>query len=296
MIQEGLNIPNQETSMNILPELSDGLNLLLDQLVKSSFVIEKQPPQVLKTNTRFSATIRLLVGTKLNVHMSPPVVTASIISESQANSLLRAGHTKKTSSGDIVNNKQTMEYHQATGQLSVSFRNMSLKKIKRAEKKGTESVMDEKFALLFWSEFSIGNGEFHYQVCAPSLPVVVIVHGNQEPHAWATILWDNAFAEWGRQPFIVPEKVPWLQVANTLNMKFKASCGRGLTEDNLKFLAGKAFSFRNMGYNADCSNLMITWSQFCKEPLPDRSFTFWEWFYAVMKLTKEDLRGMWIDG
>ena len=180
MIQEGFNTPNQDTSVNILPELSDGLNVLLDQLVKSSFVIEKQPPQVeqcplhkqyeslilqvLKTNTRFSATIRLLVGTKLNVHMSPPVVTASIISESQANSLLRAGHTKKTSSGDIVNNKQTMEYHQATGQLSVSFRNMSLKKIKRAEKKGTESVMDEKFALLFWSEFSIGNGEFHYQV------------------------------------------------------------------------------------------------------------------------------------
>ena len=68
------------------------------------------------------------------------------------------------SSGEILNNRQTMEYHQATGQLSVSFRNMSLKKIKRAEKKGTESVMDEKFALLFWSEFSIGNGDFSYQV------------------------------------------------------------------------------------------------------------------------------------
>ena len=27
-----------------------------------------------------------------------------------------------------------------------------------------------------------------------------------------------------------------------------------------------------MGYNSECSNLMITWSQFCKEPLPDRSF------------------------
>ena len=79
---------------------------------------------------------------------------------------------------------------------------------------------------------------------------------HQEPHAWATILWDNAFAEWGRQPFLVPEKVPWLQVcksdlaftktvvlqvASTLNMKFKASCGRQLTEENLKFLAGKAF-------------------------------------------------------
>jgi hypothetical protein len=30
-------------------------------------------------------------------------------------------------------------------------------------RKGTESVID-KFALFLWSEFSIGNGEFHYQV------------------------------------------------------------------------------------------------------------------------------------
>lgn len=28
-----------------------------------------------------------------------------------------------------------------------------------------------------------------------SLPVVVIVHGNQEPHAHATVTWFNAFAE-----------------------------------------------------------------------------------------------------
>ena len=71
--------------------------------------------------------------------------------------------------------------------------------------------------------------------------MVVIVHGNQEPHAWATILWDNAFAEWGRQPFLVPDKVPWIQVAATLDVKFKASCGRGLTEDNLRFLASKVY-------------------------------------------------------
>jgi len=72
------------------------LNLLLKCAINgslkinfSSFVIEKQPPQVLKTNTRFSATVRLLVGAKLNVHMSPPIVTVSIISEAQANALLR---------------------------------------------------------------------------------------------------------------------------------------------------------------------------------------------------------------
>jgi hypothetical protein len=49
---------------------------------------------------------------------------------------------------------------------------MSLKKIKRAEKKGTESVMDEKFALLFWSEFSVGSGEFSYQVTKGVLDVL----------------------------------------------------------------------------------------------------------------------------
>jgi hypothetical protein len=43
---------SQEVSMNILPELSDGLNLLLDALVKSSFVIEKQPPQVTRKNNQ----------------------------------------------------------------------------------------------------------------------------------------------------------------------------------------------------------------------------------------------------
>lgn len=41
---------------------------------------------------------------------------------------------------------------------------MQLKKIKRAEKKGTESVMDEKFSLLFSSQFSVGGGELVFQV------------------------------------------------------------------------------------------------------------------------------------
>lgn len=115
---------------------------------------------------------------------------------------------------------------------------MQLKKIKRAEKKGTESVMDEKFSLLFQSQFNVGGGELVFQVTNTnvysnqklsghlifinkffcfflkvwtlSLPVVVIVHGNQEPHAWATVTWDNAFAAPGRVPFAVPDKVTFI--------------------------------------------------------------------------------------
>ncbi|KAF5306526.1 hypothetical protein FQR65_LT18544 [Abscondita terminalis] len=159
---------------------------------------------------------------------------------------------------------------------------MQLKKIKRAEKKGTESVMDEKFSLLFQSQFSVGGGELMFQVWTLSLPVVVIVHGNQEPHAWATVTWDNAFSEPGRVPFNVPDKVPWSNVAETLSLKFRAATGRPLTEENIRFLAEKAFRG-----NFTEPNQMLSWAQFCKEPLSERNFTFWEWFYAVMKLTRE---------
>lgn len=279
---------------DVLPHLVQEFTQLLSTLVTSTFIIEKQPPQVMKTNTRFTATVRLLVGGKLNVHMTPPQVKVTIISESQANMLLKNDKLGKSGecSGEILNNTGTMEYQQSSRHLSVSFRNMQLKKIKRAEKKGTESVMDEKFSLLFQSQFSVGGGELMFQVWTLSLPVVVIVHGNQEPHAWATVTWDNAFSEPGRVPFAVPEKVPWNKVAETLSLKFRAATGRGLTEDNLRFLAEKAFR----GNFNDSSNSLLTWAQFCKEPLSERNFTFWEWFYAIMKLTREHLRGPWVDG
>lgn len=61
----------------------------------STFIIEKQPPQVLKTQTKFAATVRLLVGGKLNVHMNPPQVKATIISEQQAKSLFRNENTRR---------------------------------------------------------------------------------------------------------------------------------------------------------------------------------------------------------
>ncbi|XP_025832752.1 signal transducer and activator of transcription 5B isoform X2 [Agrilus planipennis] len=275
-----------------LAQLLSEITQLLSSLVTSTFIIEKQPPQVMKTNTRFTATVRLLVGGKLNVHMTPPQVKVTIISEAQANILLKNDKLGKNgdASGEILNNTGTMEYQQATRQLSVSFRNMQLKKIKRAEKKGTESVMDEKFSLHFQSQFSVGGGELVFHVWTLSLPVVVIVHGNQEPHAWATVTWDNAFSEPGRVPFTVPDKVPWNKVAETLSLKFRAATGRPLTDENLCFLAQKAFRG-----NFTDNNQLLSWAQFCKEPLNERNFTFWEWFYAVMKLTREHLRGPWMD-
>ena len=111
-----------------------------------TFVIEKQPPQVMKTNTRFMATVRLLVsqimfevffntnklsvvqvGGVLNVHMEAPPVHVSIISESQANELISRSSTNVSrrlnlSSGDILNGQGTMDCNSATKQVSVQFR------------------------------------------------------------------------------------------------------------------------------------------------------------------------------
>ncbi|KAL4718717.1 hypothetical protein ACJJTC_007917 [Scirpophaga incertulas] len=42
--------------------------------------------------------------------------------------------------------------------------------------------------------------------------------------------------------------------------------------------------------------MMVTWTQFCKDALPERNHTFWEWFYMVVKVTRDYLRTLWCDG
>lgn len=44
-----------------------------------------------------------------------------------------------------------------------------------------------------------------------------------------------------RTLFEVPSSVPWHELANLLNAKFKHETGRGLTEDHLYYLASKLF-------------------------------------------------------
>ncbi|KAI4822950.1 hypothetical protein KUCAC02_008468 [Chaenocephalus aceratus] len=133
----------------LLNDLNSTITDIISALVTSTFIIEKQPPQVLKTQTKFAATVRLL-----------------------AKALLKNENTRNDSSGEILNNNCVMEYHQTTGTLSAHFRNMSLKRIKRSDRRGAESVTEEKFTILFESQFSVGGNELVFQVKTLSLPVV----------------------------------------------------------------------------------------------------------------------------
>ncbi|XP_071941820.1 signal transducer and activator of transcription 5B-like isoform X2 [Antedon mediterranea] len=289
-------LPMKVPGNDLLPELNTTITALLSTLVTSTFIIEKQPPQVLKKETRFAASVRLLVGGKLNVHMNPPQVKATIVSEAQAKNLLNDNNLgMNETSGDILNNCGVMEYHKESGNLTVTFRNMSLKRIRRADRRGSEFVTEEKFTILFQSTFSIASGELVFQVRTMSLPVVVIVHGNQESNALATVLWDNAFAEPGRIPFAVPDRVAWPDMGKALNSKFMSANGRSLSLENLNYLAQKAFSGQNIQID-DYSTIQLSWSTFNRDPLPGRNFTFWKWFHGVQELTRKHLRGPWNDG
>lgn len=52
----------------------------------SSLVVDKQPPQVIKTQSKFSTTVRYLLGEKV-AHGKPVVLKAHIINELQARNL-----------------------------------------------------------------------------------------------------------------------------------------------------------------------------------------------------------------
>lgn len=67
-----------------------------------------------------------------------------------------------------------------------------------------------------------------------------------------------------RVPFVVPDRVPWRMMYNTLNSKFTSEVGtqHNLDQYNQHFLAQKVFD--KPDFNEDFSNMMVSWAQFNK--------------------------------
>ncbi|XP_029975048.1 signal transducer and activator of transcription 6 isoform X2 [Salarias fasciatus] len=273
-------------------DLQERLEHLMQTLIESALIVDKQPPQVIKTQSKFSTTVRYLLGEKV-APGKPVVLKAQIVNELQARNL---ANVTGESVAELINNSAILEHNAASKSTCATFRNMSIKKIRRADRKGTESVTEEKFALLFSAEITITGCDTPYKIQMISQPLVVIVHGCQDNNALATIIWDSAFSEPDRVPFVVPERVPWRMMYNTLNCKFisEVQTQHNLDQFNQHFLAQKIFN--KPDFADDFSNMMVSWSQFNKEVLPGRTFTFWQWFEGVMELTKKHLRTYWSEG
>uniref|UniRef100_W8BS26 Signal transducer and transcription activator n=1 Tax=Ceratitis capitata TaxID=7213 RepID=W8BS26_CERCA len=273
-----------------LNEILRHAQTLQNLLLYSTFIVEKQPPQVIKKSSKFPATIRWLIGDKMGIHLSKPKIYCEILSEVQAKRLTTENlNIPPTTNGEVTGNEATMEYNSNNRHFSASFTNLAVKTIVRSERKGPVIVTDEKCTLLFYA--SIIHNNYVMKLWTFTLPVVMVVHGIQEPQSWATITWDNAFSVIDREPFQVTDKVHYSNLLDALNMKFKYTTGRALTTENLEFLREKLI-FTEDG----TTNEYITFSQFCRDKMPGRGFTFWEWFYGIMKLTKEHLKQSWCDG
>nr|XP_060618999.1 signal transducer and activator of transcription 6 [Anolis sagrei ordinatus] len=279
--------------------LQERLDNIFNAFIKNSFLVDKQPPQVLKTQTKFQATVRFLLGPLLlkTPHTSF-IVTADIVTEKQARELTTSpsGGVFSESSGEIVNNTAPLETNATSNACCALFKNMLLKKIKRCDRKSTESVTEEKCAVLFSVSLCLGPNRTNFHLQALSLPIVVIVHGNQDNNAKATILWDNAFAAANRIPFVVAERVSWDDMCETLNQKFMAEVQttKGLLKEHYFFLAQKIFGDSGASPE-EFQQRSVSWSQFNKELLPSRGFTFWQWFEGVLDLTKKYLKEYWSD-
>uniref|UniRef100_A0A8D1SDA8 Signal transducer and activator of transcription 5A n=1 Tax=Sus scrofa TaxID=9823 RepID=A0A8D1SDA8_PIG len=80
-------------------------------------------------------------------------------------------------------------------------------------------------------------------------------------------------------------------------MKFKAEVqsNRGLTKENLVFLAQKLFN-SSSSHLEDYSGMSVSWSQFNRENLPGWNYTFWQWFDGVMEVLKKHHKPHWNDG
>ncbi|KAI5095631.1 signal transducer and activator of transcription 6, interleukin-4 induced [Silurus meridionalis] len=292
--QELMLVKREHGNGEQVQKLEESLNCLLQTLIQNSLVVEKQPPQVIKTQSKFSSTVRYLLGEKV-APGKPVLLKAQIITESQARNLGQ-GIIPNENVGDLINSTAILEHNTTSKSTCATFRNMSIRKIKRADRKGSESVTEEKFALLFTTEITITGCDSPYNVQVISLPVVVIVHGSQENNAVATIIWDCAFSEPNRIPFVVPDRVPWSQMSEALNSKFmsEVQTTHALDRGNLHCLAQKIFDKPDI--SEDFSNTPVSWAQFNKEVLPGRNFTFWQWFEGVIDLTKKCLKAYWSDG
>merc|ERR1712226_1667324 len=128
-----------------------------------------------------------------------------------------------------------------------------------------------------------------------SVPVVVVVHGNQIPNSEATIVWDNMFSSPAREPFITPDSVSWKEMSIALNSRWMLSNEMQLHHDHLMFLRDKIYS--NMGDHKSGDiplDTKIPWSSFNKEAVvKGKNFTFWEWFYGAIEVVKKNLKDHW---
>ncbi|CAB1442865.1 unnamed protein product [Pleuronectes platessa] len=175
------------------PQLEERVKYLIYHLIKSSFVVEKQPcmpthpqkPLIIKTGVQFTTKVRLLV--KL------PEVDYQLKVKTTFDKDLPPGRVSRQFF-ILTNNTKVMDIEDySNGCLSVDFRHLQLKEKKYINgTKGSEgllSVTEELHSLSFEACFTVQGLTIDLETC--SLPLVVISNVSQLPGGWASVMWYN---------------------------------------------------------------------------------------------------------
>uniref|UniRef100_A0A8C4Q9M0 Signal transducer and activator of transcription n=1 Tax=Eptatretus burgeri TaxID=7764 RepID=A0A8C4Q9M0_EPTBU len=279
------------------PRIETQATQLFCTLVKSSFVVERQPcmpthpqrPLVLKTGVQFTVKLRLLVKLmELNYQLK---VKATI--DRDVDKLPVRGCRRFNILG--TNTKVMNMEESNNGSLSVEFRHLQLKEQKCSAggrtNEGPLIVTEELHAFTFETQMVHQNLKFDLETS--SLPVVVISNVSQLPSGWASVLWYNMLTNDHKNVgfFTNPPPAMWSQLSEVLSWQFSSCTKRGLNTDQLQTLAEKLLGSR-VNY-CDCQ---IPWIKFCKENLPGKQFSFWLWLDGILELVKKHLLNLWDDG
>ncbi|XP_075708212.1 signal transducer and activator of transcription 2 [Rhinoderma darwinii] len=279
------------------PNLQKRLLEMLHCLLQRSFVVCKQPimtfpckrPLVLKTSTQFSVGVRFLVNSKelrnnnmkisYSIDKDPPDIK---------------GYRRFNLLGP---QDKTLEYVQGEG-LAVEYKHLNLKeqraggggKGSKGSSDGSLSVMEELHIITLKTEFKYEGVKLDLE--ATTLPFVVISNIIQFARAWASVLWFNLLSSNPKDVtfFSKPPAASWNLIADALSWQFSFCTKRGLNEDQLKMLGKKLCGA------VPNEHSVVMWSKFSKESMPKVSFTFWEWFDAILTLVKAHLEKIWSDG
>uniref|UniRef100_A0A674MWT5 Signal transducer and activator of transcription n=1 Tax=Takifugu rubripes TaxID=31033 RepID=A0A674MWT5_TAKRU len=274
------------------PQLEERVKYLLYHLIKSSFVVEKQPcmpphpqkPLIIKTGVQFTTKVRLLV--KL------PEVDYQLKVKTIFDKDLPPGRVSRQFF-ILTNNTKVMDIEDySNGCLSVEFRHLQLKEKKYINgTKGNEgllSVTEELHSLSFEACFTVQGLTIDLETS--SLPLVVISNVSQLPGGWASVVWYNLLTDEPRNLafFCNPPRATWSQLSEVLSWQFSTLAGQGLTKEQLSTLGEKL-----LGQHASCSEYHVSWSKFAKENIPGKPFSFWMWLDSILELIRKHLLPVW---
>uniref|UniRef100_A0A4W3GSQ5 Signal transducer and activator of transcription n=1 Tax=Callorhinchus milii TaxID=7868 RepID=A0A4W3GSQ5_CALMI len=267
------------------PVLEDRIVELFRTLIKSAFVVERQPcmpmhpdrPLVIKTGVQFTTKVRINVCV-----FWADVSLCLLMCRSRKFNIL--GTNTKVMNMEESNN----------GSLSAEFKHL-VSVVKRAinrRRTWASLIVTEELHLITF-ETEVYHQGLKIDLETSSLPVVVISNICQMPNAWASILWYNMLTNNPKNVnfFTKPPVATWDQVAEILSWQFSSTTKRGLNMEQLATLAEKL-----LGPGVNYSGCHITWAKFCKENMPGKGFSFWVWLDNIIDLVKKFILSLWNDG